>query len=64
MASNNRILKLSKSVIDGLAASQSKEDEYTDSETSGLKLIVTKTAKKSFLFRYTMHGRNHRVLVV
>ncbi|HMV60146.1 MAG TPA: tyrosine-type recombinase/integrase [Agitococcus sp.] len=63
MASNNRILKLSKSVIDGLAASQSKEDEYTDSETSGLKLIVTKTAKKSFLFRYTIHGRKRAMKI-
>jgi site-specific recombinase XerD len=57
MATTNRCLRLSKRVIDALPASTSKETEYTDTDVSGLKLVVTKQGHKSFLLRYTFQGR-------
>ncbi len=53
----SRMMKLSKKTIDNLPASSTKETEYTDSEMSGLKLVINKSGKKYFLFRYTLHGR-------
>ena len=41
MATTNRSLRLSKRLIDALPASMSKETEYTDTDVSGLKLVVT-----------------------
>ena len=63
MATTNRCLRLSKRVIDALPASTSKETEYTDTDVSGLKLVVTKQGHKSFLLRYTFQGRKRAMIL-
>lgn len=56
MSSTVRSFRFSKRAIDALPNSDYKQTEYTDTELSGLKLIVTAKGKKSFLFRYTAQG--------
>lgn len=52
--------KFTKRAIDALpphdATSPSTDAEYSDTEVSGLKCIVSKKGRKSFLFRYTING--------
>ena len=57
MAITNRSYRFSKRLIDSLPPSDHKETEYTDLEVSGLKIVVTKTGNKSFLFRYTFQAK-------
>lgn len=57
MAITNRSYRFSKRFIDSLPPSDHKETEYTDLEVSGLKIVVTKTGNKSFLFRYTFQAK-------
>lgn len=53
-------MKFSKKAIDALLvhnrSSKSTEAEYTDSDTPGLKLCVTKSGRKYFRYRYTFKG--------
>lgn len=48
-------------MIDALPNSDKKQTEYSDTEVSGLKLIVTAKGNKSFLFRYTFQSTKRSV---
>ena len=50
-------------MIDALPNSDKKQTEYSDTEVSGLKLIVTAKGNKSFLFRYTFKSTKRSVKV-
>ena len=56
----NRKFKFNKRQFDALPPtpidSRSRETEYTDEGCSGLKLIVNRQGRKSYLFRYTFNG--------
>lgn len=49
--------RFSKKLIDALPAcpaeSRSRDAEYSDTDVPGLRLLVSKTGRKAFLFRYT-----------
>ncbi len=59
----SRQLKLTNGLIDKLKPRQemggAREDEYSDTVVSGLKVSVNKKGKKAFLLRYT-HGGSKR----
>ncbi len=56
-----RQFKLTKKLIDGLppcpADSASREVEYSDTDVAGLRLVVNRLGRKSWLLRYTMTGQ-------
>lgn len=58
-------IKLTNRLIEKLpphdANSKSTEKEYSDTEVSGLKLLVGKNGSKKFLLRYTYRGRKRSV---
>jgi integrase len=53
--------KFTQKLIDQLpphpAEARSKEAEYTDTEVAGLKLLVSKSGRKFYYFRYTLNGQ-------
>jgi len=59
--------KFTTKAIDALppqkANSKSTEKEYTDTEISGLKLLVGKTGTKKFLLRYVINGRKFAIAI-
>lgn len=60
MADSPKKFSFTKRKIDALPAndpdSSSTDAEYTDLETPGLKLTVSKSGRKAFLYRYTFKG--------
>lgn len=56
----NTTFRFARKVIDALPpnppGSRSREAEYSDSETPGLKLLVSRSGRKFFYFRYTLRG--------
>ena len=60
-----RKFKFSKRAVDSLPEhpreSLSTNAEYTDTEVSGLKIIVSKTGRKFFLFRYRLFNRKKAI---
>lgn len=52
-----------KRSIDALPNSDKKQTEYSDTEVSGLKLIVTAKGNKSFLFRYTFQSTKQSIKI-
>ena len=62
-----RQFKFSKRAIDALppapADNPSKEIEYSDTDVGGLRLVINKLGRKSFLLRYSIHGRKRSLKV-
>ncbi|WP_421998059.1 tyrosine-type recombinase/integrase [Roseovarius confluentis] len=56
-------LKLSDKVAKGLQADPTKNVRYLDTETSGLALLVTKNGHMSFVFSYSIDGRERRMRI-
>lgn len=52
-----------KRSIDALPNSDKKQTEYSDTDVSGLKLIVTAKGNKSFLFRYTFQSTKRSIKI-
>lgn len=44
-------------------SSKSREAEYSDTDTAGLKLLVSKTGRKFYYFRFTLGGRRRAVKI-
>ncbi|MEY8199576.1 MAG: Arm DNA-binding domain-containing protein, partial [Colwellia sp.] len=64
---NKRQYKFTKAILDRLpptaSTSRSKETEYTDTGCTGLKIVVSKTGKKRFLFRYQFEGAKRSLMI-
>lgn len=62
-----RQFRFSKRALDALPPcpvdSKSKEIEYSDLEIAGLRVLVNRLGRKSFLFRYTHAGRKRSMKV-
>lgn len=52
----NKLILFTPSLIEQLPVSTSPETEYTDAESSGLKIVVTRKGRKLFRMRYTLSG--------
>ncbi|WP_454732390.1 MULTISPECIES: tyrosine-type recombinase/integrase [Cupriavidus] len=57
----SKAFRFSRRLIDALPAhladTKAREDEYSDIEVSGLKLLVNRQGRKFFYLRYTFQGR-------
>ncbi|MDA7084768.1 tyrosine-type recombinase/integrase [Pseudomonas sp. SA3-5] len=57
----SKLIRFSKRVIDALppqpASAKAREDEYSDTEVAGLKLLVNRHGRKFFYLRYRHAGR-------
>lgn len=57
----SKLIRFSKRVIDALppqpATAKAREDEYSDTEVAGLKLLVNRHGRKFFYLRYRHAGR-------
>ena len=64
---NKRQYRFTKSILDKLpptpSTNRSKETEYTDTGCTGLKVIVSKSGKKRFLFRYQFQGAKRSLVI-
>lgn len=64
---NTTRFKFNKRQIDSLpatpAGSKSRETEYSDEASTGLRLIVNRQGRKRFLFRYTFLGRKRSMQI-
>jgi len=57
-------LKFTKKTLDALAPDVSKrEREFACSEVAGLRFVVSKRQKKSWLLRYTLHGHKRSMKI-
>lgn len=70
MPTSNRIasrFKFTQKAIDQLPPhpkdARSTEAEYTDTEVAGLKLLVSKSGRKFFYFRYTFDGKKRAIKI-
>ncbi len=57
----NKQFRFTKKIIEALPAhkgiGKTKETEYSDTEVSGLKVMVNKAGRKMFYFRFTFNGK-------
>ncbi|MBV1774354.1 tyrosine-type recombinase/integrase [Burkholderiaceae bacterium DAT-1] len=64
---HTRQFRFSKKLVDALPAcpaeNKSKEIEYSDAEVTGLRLLVNRIGRKSFLFRYTHDGKKRSMKI-
>lgn len=65
MHPRSRKFRFSQRALDELPlhepASPSREMEYSDSEVTGLRLLVSKTGRKTYFLRYVFRGRKRAV---
>lgn len=67
MIETDKRFRFNKREIDRLPpqerSARAREAEYSDSETTGLKLLVSKNGRKFYYFRFTRNGRRRAVKI-